>query len=173
MGEKGNMECPESSTTLILYLYGEAPDPGGFEKHLQACPECSRWLELHRQTLESYRAVESATDFTVAGKARTLPVRYETPVRMPGVLRPMAALAVAAALVVMLTVPLGRLEPPAGYTVTESIEVRLDGIETTLDDASGLGKVSEAETDEQGGMMDELDNMMAELDEIRTDLEQF
>jgi len=173
MEKKGNVECRESATTLILYLYGEAPDPEGFEKHLETCPECSRWLQEHSRTLEFYRdSVPKDVGFDI-GKIRAIPPKFEVSRRRLQKLGPVAALAVAAALILMLVLPLGRMSPPPASTVVENLETWLDEIDGTLDELSDFRQVSVSEGLERNGVMDELDNVMAELDDIQTDLAQF
>jgi len=47
------MTCEHAETTVLLYLFGEAPD--GFEEHLADCDDCQESLAEHAATV---RAVE-------------------------------------------------------------------------------------------------------------------
>lgn len=45
------MTCEHAETTVLLYLFGEAP--GGFEEHLAACDECQESLSQHAATVRA------------------------------------------------------------------------------------------------------------------------
>lgn len=45
------MTCEHAATTVLLYLFGEAPD--GYEEHLAACDECQESLSRHAATVRA------------------------------------------------------------------------------------------------------------------------
>ncbi len=123
------MSCEHAETTVLLYLFGEAPE--GFEDHLAGCAACQEALAEHAATV---RAVEPAFE-----------TAQVTELRPPARSRWLPWMAAAAA-VVGLVVLLNREDPGTGPAVAGAAaaaaptppaaarRVWTDPIETELDD---------------------------------------
>ena len=67
------MECPlltcrELASFLLEYVSGELPSDTrrSFEEHLAVCPNCVRYLEQYRATIEVSRSAIEVPESTVA-----------------------------------------------------------------------------------------------------------
>jgi hypothetical protein len=61
------MSCEHAETTVLLYLFGEAPD--GFEEHLAGCDECQESLAEHAATVRAVEPAFTAEELAVPGRA--------------------------------------------------------------------------------------------------------
>ncbi|GEM_PF-2404641 len=179
MDEKKHKDCPESSSTLILYLYGEAPDPAGFEAHLATCDRCSELLAQHRAALEKYRDFPPGADYVDLAKAMESIQTESLFDKLGGFLQPgrifrfVTVFAVAAIFIAAFFMPFEPVTAPERYDLTNRIEEPLDLAETTLEEISA-DNAEYANGEENGtGPLDELDGMVAELEDIEKNLATF
>ena len=169
--EKNN--CPESEKNLILYLYGELPDPEAFEVHLAGCEKCRKELERFRGVLERYRDLPLGLDYIdVHQVVEELPHRSRFTFS-ENLIRPLVAFALAAAIVVAFILPLKLTEKQPKFEVTQKIEEPLDQLNSSLGEmfAGDNGEAESGST--SSGSLDELDGMMVELNDIYSDLREF
>jgi len=176
MDGKENKGCPESGATLLLYLFGEAPNTMSFEAHLETCEECSQLLAQHRATLEKYRDLPAGADYFDLQKAVQLVERRTEfgwlggMFREEGMLRPALAFAVAAALVLAFVAPMRSFYGPGQYNIAKQVDEPLEWMETTLGDIyPANGELTNGE-ESNSEPLSELDGMLAELEDIEQDI---
>lgn len=180
-------KCPETSSTLILYLYGEAGKPAQFEAHLENCATCRATLADHRKTLDAYRS--ESVEVPVFDIAPTPSIidrltdmvadTFRRPVFAGGL-----ALAAAAALVVWIAVKSPEPIPVAkGIPSYSDMTTDVEALDDDLDNMfvmNGYSQVdwSEDQSDWSADVYDEesdddLNNILDELDDIRQDIQIF
>ncbi len=171
-------KCPETSSTLILYLYGEAEKPAEFEAHLENCAECRATLADHRKTLDAYRSESVEVPVLDVSPAPSIIDRltdmiahaFRRPVFAGGL-----ALAAAVALVVWIAVKSPEPIPVANETPSYSdMTADVEALDDDLDNMFVTNGHSQVDWsvdvyDED----DDLNNILDELDDIRQDIQIF
>ena len=146
------MTCEHAETTVLLYLFGEAPE--GFEEHLAGCDDCQESLADHAATLRAVDPVLGPGGATAESppslEPRSLAPADAGPGRPSDVPGPRTLpwlMAAAAAATLALVVSRWPADPPAADdqdgaadAITpglDAAEVWVDPIERELDDLSG------------------------------------
>jgi len=179
MNAQNETRCPETVSTLILYLYGEADDPRAFETHLKGCAECRTTLENHKRVLGAYRAETVAVPQAAALPSRAslwdnLRHFFRAPEGRP--LFTTAAAAVALALVAFVAV---RVYIPAIFYPNvpsyAQMESDMDSIDTDLDSLFASNDFSDNVVDSGLNSVahEGLSNLDSDLDEIQYDAQNF
>lgn len=174
-------KCQETSSTLILYLYGEAEKPAQFEAHLENCETCRTTLAGHRKTLDAYRSESVEVPVLDVSPAPSIIDRlsdmiahaFRRPVFAGGL-----ALAAAVALVVWIAVKSPEPIPVANGTPSYSdMTTDVEALDDDLDNmfvTNGHSQVDwSADTDGEDESDDDLNNILDELDDIRQDIQIF
>lgn len=173
--------CPETQSTLLLYLYGEAPDPKAFEAHLESCEECRRTLAEHSGVVKFYREHSSEAPGRIV-----IPERSSIWEKVLEALRAPAtapAFAVAVALLVAVAfVSIVRMEKPQPTASLDNVTLTFNGLESKLDELdtqvdalltmnaeSGFETTDEDSEKDYGNISDISD----ELDTIQEDMRTF
>lgn len=169
MNAQNKTKCPETASTLILYLYGEAENPSAFEEHLDGCVECREALASHRKVIAAYRAeaveaprrVKALATESLWDKALNF---FRTPTGRP-------ILAGAAAMVVIALIAVVAIRPhtPGVVPSYTEMEYNMDRIDDDLDSLFAMNRSNESVADigNEPATHQGLTDIDSELDDIQ------
>lgn len=189
--KKYDTQCPLASTTLLLYLYGEAEDPAAYEAHLNTCDECSGLLKSHRQVLQAYRAEVIATPHSIGWiPKRSLTDRILDFFSMPSWQPALAGVAVLLIMAAGIFWHFNSVQKPltAHASVTtpfsdSEMDKKMDEIEADLDDMFAMNDGSKFFSSQEPVSGQEVNageaenynepDLINELDDIQSDIYTF
>lgn len=170
MEKKNENSCSETDSTLILYLYGESPEPAAFEAHLEKCAECRAQLAEHRKTLGQYRDLPVPPIY-IDAKAAVLKANDKSFWMRTRFLMPLAGMAIAALLIFSFYLPTF-LSNSNRLPITEiKMNDSAASIRTVTADVSSAAESISNSRDLES--VAQLDDMISELDDIAEGLSSF